>query len=598
MAAFTKHWLISGKGLLLACLVVLLAGYLARWAQPEKEPYPEGQLFREVEDMRGSKPAGLAFLDWMSPKNSDALVVYLALATLVSEDLTCIGAGLLAAKGVIGYIPATLACLAGIFLGDILLYLSGRVLGRKGAQKAPLRWFISETDLTRSAQWFERRGMLLILVTRFIPGTRLPTYFTAGVLRVGLWRFAFFFLLADIAWTPLLVGLSAWLGGQMLAWFEVYQKFALLGLIGVILFCFLLLKGVIPLFSHRGRRLLLGRWLRITRWEFWPIWVIYPPVVLYILWLGWKRRNLAWFTATNPGMPLSGLVLESKSRILQSIQSSGAVAAFARLPQSLHPDEKFQRFKALQRSEEFKYPVVLKPDVGERGVGVAIIVSDREAKAYFHKRLGDIIVQQFVEGLEYGIFYYRFPDEEKGHIFSITDKRFLSVTGDGAKTVERLILDDPRAVAMAPFFFKKHVDKLFDVPSPQTSLTLAEIGTHCRGCLFLDGTHLVTPALTAAIDRISRSYPGFYFGRYDLRVPSVRHLQRGEGIRVIELNGITSEATSIYDPKNSLFEAYRVLFHQWALASQIARQNLKGGAEPAPVRQVIRQFIAYLRRPS
>ena len=519
------------------------------------------------------------------------LVLLLALATLVSEDLTCIGAGLLAAKGVIGFIPATLACLIGIFIGDILLYLAGRLLGRKGAQKAPLRWVISEADLTRSAQWFERRGMLLIFLTRFFPGTRLPTYFSAGLLGVGILRFSFFFLLAATVWTPLLVGLSAWLGGQMLAWFEIYQDYALLGLIGVILFLFFVIKFMVPLFSHRGRRLLLGKWIRFSHWEFWPLWKFYPPVVLYVIWLALKHRNPVWFTATNPGMPLSGLVLESKHRILQALQSS--VAPFALLPKELDRREKFRQFKDLQKRSEFKYPVILKPDVGERGLGVVVTKTDRDAKAYFKKSRDDIIVQEYVEGLEYGIFYYRFPEDETGHIYSITDKRFIAVSGDGEKTVEQLILDDPRAVAMAPFFIKRHGGKLFDVLPPKTSLVLAEIGTHSRGCLFLDGTRLTTPELTAAIDRISQAYPGFYFGRYDVRVPSVQHLQRGEGIRVIELNGITSEATSIYDPRNSLFEAYRILFRQWNLASEIARQNRKSGVEPAPLRQVIGQYMDY-----
>ncbi|MBC9888359.1 MAG: alpha/beta fold hydrolase [Opitutae bacterium] len=519
------------------------------------------------------------------------LVLLLALATLVSEDLTCIGAGLLAAKGVIGFIPATLACLIGIFIGDILLYLAGRLLGRKGAQKAPLRWVISEADLTRSAQWFERRGMLLIFLTRFFPGTRLPTYFTAGLLGVGILRFSFFFLLAATVWTPLLVGLSAWLGGQMLAWFEIYQDYALLGLIGVILSLFFVIKFMVPLFSHRGRRLLLGKWIRFSHWEFWPLWKFYPPVVLYVIWLALKHRNPVWFTATNPGMPRSGLVLESKHRILQALQSS--VAPFALLPKELDRREKFRQFKDLQKRSEFKYPVILKPDVGERGLGVVVTKTDQDAKAYFKKSRDDIIVQEYVEGLEYGIFYYRFPEDETGHIYSITDKRFIAVSGDGEKTVEQLILDDPRAVAMAPFFIKKHAGKLFDVLPPKTCLVLAEIGTHSRGCLFLDGPRLTTPELTAAIARISKAYPGFYFGRYDVRVPSVQHLQRGEGIRVIELNGITSEATSIYDPRNSLYEAYRILFRQWDLASEIARQNRKSGVEPAPLRQVIGQYMDY-----
>ena len=195
--------------------------------------------------------------------------------------------------------------------------------------------------------------------------------------------------------------------------------------------------------------------------------------------------------------------------------------------------------------------------------------------------------------MEYGIFYYRFPEEESGHIFSITDKLFPSVTGDGERTLEDLILDHPRAVAMAPFFIQKHAPRLFEILPTGETIQLAEIGTHSRGSVFCDGTHLVTSELVQEIDRISKHYEGFYFGRYDVKVPSVEHLQKGKGIRIIELNGITSEATSIYDAKNGLFTAYKVLFHQWAIASQIVKQNRALGIKPASHWQVIKQYIVY-----
>ena len=114
-----------------------------------------------------------------------------------------------------------------------------------------------------------------------------------------------------------------------------------------------------------------------------------------------------------------------------------------------------------------------------------------------------------------------------------------------------------------------------------------------RGSLFLDGTHLVTPELEQEIDRISKHFDGFYFGRYDIKVPSVEALQQGEGLRILELNGITSEATSIYDPKNGLFTAYKVLFNQWAIASKIVTQNNTLKIKPARHREVIKQLLAY-----
>ncbi|MCZ6675034.1 MAG: alpha/beta fold hydrolase, partial [Verrucomicrobia bacterium] len=331
-----------------------------------------------------------------------ALWLLLAVATFVSEDLTCISAGLLVAKGVLGLIPAMTACLSGIFIGDILLYLAGRWLGRGFVRRAPLKWFVSEADIVRSSQWFEKRGFILIFITRFFPGTRLATYFTAGVLGVGILRFSVYFLFAAILWTPLLVGLSTFLGGQMLGWFELYQHYALSGLLTVVLLLFVLLKIVVPMFNRRGRRLLWGKWLRISRWEFWPLWMFYPPVVIYIAWLGLKHRSFAWFTATNPGMPLSGLVLESKQQILKALQPAGVtIPEFAVIPQSLTPEARMERLEALQQNSALGYPVVLKPDVGERGFGVAVIRSKKQARAYFEKSRDDIIVQEYIDGLEY-----------------------------------------------------------------------------------------------------------------------------------------------------------------------------------------------------
>jgi hypothetical protein len=44
--------------------------------------------------------------------------------------------------------------------------------------------------------------------------------------------------------------------------------------------------------------------------------------------------------------------------------------------------------------------------------------------------------------------------------------------------------------------------------------------------------------------------------------PSDEDLENGR-FKVIELNGAASEATNIYDARNSLFSAYRTLYKQW-----------------------------------
>src|SRR5215204_2547745 len=140
------------------------------------------------------------------------LFFLLAAATLVSEDATCVTAGLLVARGDTGFALAAGGCLFGIFFGDMLLFLSGRFVGRTAPRAAPFKWFVRAGDVGRSSDWFERRGPLVILLSRFLPGTRLPTYFAAGLLETSFWKFSLYFLLAALVWTPLVVGLAATLG--------------------------------------------------------------------------------------------------------------------------------------------------------------------------------------------------------------------------------------------------------------------------------------------------------------------------------------------------------------------------------------------------
>jgi hypothetical protein len=132
------------------------------------------------------------------------------------------------------------------------------------------------------------------------------------------------------------------------------------------------------------------------------------------------------------------------------------------------------------------------------------------------------------------------------------------------------------------------------VPQAGERIQLVEIGAHSRGTIFLDGSRYQTEALEAALDRIARSFEGFYFGRFDLRVSSLAALQQGRDFKILELNGVTSEATHIYDPINSLFEAYRVLFAQWRIAFEIGAQNQARGSRPLALRAllaIIRQHI-------
>ena len=523
------------------------------------------------------------------------LLLLIAASTLVSEDLACIATGLMVSRGTLGFFPGTIACLIGIVAGDLWLYGMGRWLGRPAIAKAPFRWFVSEAAIDRSAAWFERRGIWIVLLTRFLPGTRLPTYLAAGILRARLWLFLGAFVLAASLWTPLLVGASATFGDQVLTRFMAYQTFALPAVLGIALGVLLLVKLVVPVGSWRGRRLLLSRWRRLTRWEFWPRWAFYPPIVAYVGWLAVKHRSLLLFTAVNPAIPGGGFVGESKAQILSGLGHAPDWIARWRLLPPAQPSIRLAALERFMAEAALTWPVVLKPDVGERGGGVGIVRSADDARRYFEGTGEPIVAQEFVPGVEFGVFYYRVPGEPRGRIFAITDKRFPEVTGDGRSTLERLILGDDRAVSMAPFFMAKHAARLDDIPPAGVTVRLVDLGTHSRGSAFFDGEWVRTPALEAAIDQLSRGYDGFWFGRYDLKAPTAEAVRQGRDFKVLELNGATAEATSIYDPKNRLVDAYRILRRQWAILFEIAARNVAAGAKPATVGELVRLVAAHRR---
>jgi hypothetical protein len=122
-----------------------------------------------------------------------------------------------------------------------------------------------------------------------------------------------------------------------------------------------------------------------------------------------------------------------------------------------------------------------------------------------------------------------------------------------------------------------------------------EAGNHCQGCIFRDGIDLYSEALRERIDAISKSVPGFYVGRYDVRYCCDEELRRGEAFTIIELNGAASEATSIYDPETRLLDAYRTLYRQWELVFTIGAANRARGYRSETVFDLWREWRRYVQ---
>jgi hypothetical protein len=297
------------------------------------------------------------------------------------------------------------------------------------------------------------------------------------------------------------------------------------------------------------------------------------------------------FTASNPSMPASGFVGESKNDIYALIERAPASArhllAYCKLPSELSSEVRLERASSFIRNKRLQFPIVMKPDVGERGKDVRILRNFDELHSQLTRFTKDVVIQELAKGVEFSVFYFRFPTEPKGQIFSITKKEFPAVIGDGISDLEMLILRDARAVCLAERYFERNRDRLTSIPPKGEAVQLIDIGTHSRGAIFNEGSHLRTPELECAIDDLSHGIDGFYFGRFDLRSPSIDDLMRGN-FKIIELNGVTSESTNIYDRRYSLLDAYEILFAQWKIAFEIGAENRRLGAKYLSLREFMK----------
>jgi hypothetical protein len=240
------------------------------------------------------------------------------------------------------------------------------------------------------------------------------------------------------------------------------------------------------------------------------------------------------------------------------------------------------------------YPFILKPDLGQRGVGIKLIRSESQAAAYLKETSAPLLVQRFAAGPhEVGIFYYRFPNESRGRIFAITEKAFPVITGDGKSTITELIWRDDRARFMAEKYLQRLGACQNHVLANGEMQPLVHAGNHAQGCIFRDGMRLNTPALEERIDEISRRVSGFFIGRYDIRFAGEDDLRAGKNFQIIELNGAAAEATSIYDARNSLWSAYRTLFRQWDFVFAIGAENRRRGYAPMTISKCWRAWRNY-----
>lgn len=312
-------------------------------------------------------------------------------------------------------------------------------------------------------------------------------------------------------------------------------------------------------------------WIRLFHYEFWPFWVFYLPAYFYYFYLALKSRKWVYFSVLNPSMNFGGAFLSSKNKALQNIPKEW-------VPKTLlvNPGEDFLRIKKGLQKEKIKFPLIVKPDMGERGKGVEIIPKLCDLENHIASLPKEpYLIQEYIEyPLELGILFY-WNLEGKPQISSIGSKSFCHVTGNGKDPLKVLIKKNPRLATRIPLL-KKRFQKEWKTILPKDNRLLIEpIGNHNRGTTFLDGQSYYSKEMLDWAENCARQIPGFDYGRFDIKIKDKNAFKRKKDIKIMEVNGVNSEPIHIYDPNYSIWNAYRDIFFQMKIIFDLSQKRLK-----------------------
>ena len=146
------------------------------------------------------------------------------------------------------------AATLGSVLGSILLYEVARYGGRPFVLRYGSLLRVGPEELDRADAWFVRRGPIVVLVGRCIPGVRSLVSLPAGMLKMSRVAYILLTLVGSLIWNTALIGIG-WILGE--EWEKVSD---VVGAVGTpLLIVVLLILGAISVVwwwrRHPRRRL-------------------------------------------------------------------------------------------------------------------------------------------------------------------------------------------------------------------------------------------------------------------------------------------------------------------------------------------------------
>src|SRR6266702_3635593 len=177
----------------------------------------------------------------------------IVLLSLISEDAATISSALSLFGGPITWPLGFVACFAGIWLGDLGLYSLARCFGKPILNTRWIARFADAAAIARCQIRFNNHASLALLASRFVPGTRLPTYLAAGLLSMPVTQFAIVTAFAALLWIGGIFAITKLLGSQTLIWLSFVQS----KVAAIVLSAFLIASALL-VFKKLGRAVVAG----------------------------------------------------------------------------------------------------------------------------------------------------------------------------------------------------------------------------------------------------------------------------------------------------------------------------------------------------
>lgn len=341
-----------------------------------------------------------------------------------------------------------------------------------------------------------------------------------------------------------------------------------------------------PVYTAVGMPALTAATRATSFFEFWPTPVMYLPVVLQCLALSLRYRSASLPLIANPALPLSGMVGCPKSAVFVAL---GPPWDAHRLPWTVYTvssaplETQVAAVFSGWTAAGLALPLVAKPDLGCRGSGVKLLRSETDLAGYLSGfPVGAAVVFQQLAAWEpeAGIFYVRRPGAAQGEITSLTFKYAPYVVGDGVATLAELVARDHRAGGLTHLYAQRLAARWHEVIPAGEAVRLVFSVSHCRGAVFRNGAAHITPALTARLDELFSSVPGFHYGRLDVKFPTLERLTAGGEFVVLEINGASAESIHIWDRDTRLSHALGTLLKQYRTLYALGHANREAGHRP------------------